>query len=283
MAKRPAFPPKPPPDPFRAPLDHVRMWWAAEEENARRMSRRVNLQLTVIAAFFGLGVIRLLERPIPSQVWAWAFNGIFFFGLGFLGLAALHLLSVLPLSGLPTEQEMRDERAKKIRRYRRWRGGAVDDWLWRSLARNVEKKERSLPASAGLRYDFETVSDLSAILQEHDRGSGVFEQGEAFFKTLDAANELADLNIREGYRIDKAQQHLWKGFGGIFLAVVVYGFGSSTLNGDALSGSPDGVPRAEYLLEERYEQREPTQRQSAPPDSAAAGAAAGSGERSEGT
>jgi hypothetical protein len=80
-------------------VDHARRMWDAESENASRLSQRVNLSLTVIAALFGLGLFKIEWYRRESDVlrvetsWVlWVVKGLLIVGVTLLGIALWRLL-----------------------------------------------------------------------------------------------------------------------------------------------------------------------------------------------
>lgn len=54
-------------DPFEPLLDHARLIWKAEEENARRLAVRANLNLTVMTAALGAALAFGLPRLLLAR------------------------------------------------------------------------------------------------------------------------------------------------------------------------------------------------------------------------
>lgn len=178
-------------------LDHSIRWWNAEEENSRRLSRRVSLLLTAIAAFLGIGLIRLgtpsLGPALPQL--ESPFQEIFTLLLG-VGLILL-IIATLYLVGFP-----------------------------RRSKRNVDspgtphREQRPRFASFHLPFDVGTLKSLLEV--DPDIGSAEYFRLQAFESMSKAAEDLMRRNSRVLKRIDVSQRWFGGGLMLILIALIVH-------------------------------------------------------------
>lgn len=175
-------------------LKHAIRVWKAEEENARRLGRRVNLNLTIVAAVFGIGLLRFLDTSLKPGWLALVVASFFVVGLVLISLGGLYLLKFFHVgedTGEGTEEEPY----------------IASELL---LPRGEEEVE-ALPDE-----DLETV------------------HLELYVKTLRAADHLGSLNYRERERINRAQQWMFLGFFSILEALVGFSIGPTGYPGVAV-------------------------------------------------
>lgn len=83
-------------DPYEPLLSHARFLWAAEEENARRLSRRVNLLLSFVVGLLGLGLLNIVGLPGRSLQDSHAVKLLVALGMVHLLLGVFSLLRFYP-------------------------------------------------------------------------------------------------------------------------------------------------------------------------------------------
>lgn len=180
-----------PNDPYAVLLEHATLIWKAEEENARRLSVRVNLNLTVIAAFIGLSIFRLVEGPVGPSWPSWLVRASLGLGLLCLVVAAASLLNLA--RSFPDEQTPQ-------------------------TSSEGRREGRARLASLKLRLANEAYEQLPNPQQ----GTAQFARYQALLRLNDAGVDLGEQNVREDLRIDRGQQWMLVGFLFILLGVVSY-------------------------------------------------------------
>lgn len=215
-----------PATPYLALLDHAVRYWKAEEENARRYGNRINLQLTLVAIFLGLGLFRLLAGHDLANPWATVVALVLISGLLLFGLGLLFLLDVFPLADEHRAgRRQRRRRLKRIGRLkrsetrRRWAAWRREKWPCK-VVRTLRQRSRA-PASQRLRFPEKYLTSL-AKLPKPPEGSAKQAQLESFALTYDAGLKLAELNAREARRINIAQQWILLGLTAFVVALGVY-------------------------------------------------------------
>ncbi|HEU0013180.1 MAG TPA: hypothetical protein VFQ45_05825 [Longimicrobium sp.] len=180
-------------------LDHAIRWWNAEEENARRLGRRVNVQLTIVAAFLGLGAFRLLEAHARSPL-GYIAKALIIISLVFLVVAPLFMLGIL-----------RVDLTRHSHPATRWqRLGSI----LRSL--RGSRPPRALPASSELLLPESALSRVAAP----NRADTEYHTA---VLTVMAAGRLYRMNLEEEDRIDRGQSLIMFGFGTLLLAMIFHG------------------------------------------------------------
>jgi hypothetical protein len=193
LNRRPA--PAPPPDPpFKEALAHVCRIFAAEEENARRHSQTGSVLVTATIAFLAAGLFRFgLDLFTPAvndnePLWVgYAVRGLMILGLGLLWRSSYWMF-----------------------------GGPHGER--RAVKRVLARRSQHLLASSTLLFPEE---DDLAGLKEPEEGTAEWVRYRSYLRTLGAAKDLTDHNVRRDVEIFLSRRAFLGGLGCIALGVAL--------------------------------------------------------------